>query len=354
MSNTYYVDGLVGNDSNSGIAPGSGNAWATIDNAMNRVQGGDKVWVKGSVNYNELAIIDTKGSGNAPIVFEGYTSTSGDNGFATMDGESSISFCVQTSFYGEDDREFYVFKNFRFTNTNGNGVECNNNCIFKNCKFDNNGSAGLQCGNVLCENCEFSDNGGQGCGTFGISVVVGCKAHNNTYGFYAFGGSLIVLYSELLNNDYGIRGYSNNNSFPITIAVGCTIDGYGRNEGAGANAGIMLGEGPGKFMAMIVNNVVLNCIAGFYNATDNEGELIISRNNLLYNNDDNYVGLQTFTGEILTDPIFNNAPSGDYRPGIGSSLKGAGYDCNFIEGFSGGLDIGALQSSYESHLIKII
>lgn len=68
----------VGDDANVGTSEGSGNAWKTIDKAMNTVAAGDKVWVKASANYTELVTIDTVGSIAAPIVFEGYTSTTGD------------------------------------------------------------------------------------------------------------------------------------------------------------------------------------------------------------------------------------------------------------------------------------
>jgi hypothetical protein len=34
---TYYVDTAVGNDGNAGTSEGAGNAWATIDKAMNTV-----------------------------------------------------------------------------------------------------------------------------------------------------------------------------------------------------------------------------------------------------------------------------------------------------------------------------
>ena len=37
----YYVDGVVGDDTNAGTSEGSGSAWATIDKAMNTVAAGD-------------------------------------------------------------------------------------------------------------------------------------------------------------------------------------------------------------------------------------------------------------------------------------------------------------------------
>ena len=80
---TYYVDTAVGDDANAGTSEGAGNAWATIDKAMNTVAAGDKVWVKASGTYDENGNIDTAGSLLSPIEFEGYSSTTGDNGKVT-------------------------------------------------------------------------------------------------------------------------------------------------------------------------------------------------------------------------------------------------------------------------------
>ena len=82
---TYYVDGAVGNDGNAGTSEGAGNAWATIDHAMNTVAAGDKVFVKATGTYSETPVMDTVGASNNPITFEGYTTTPGDNGKVTVD-----------------------------------------------------------------------------------------------------------------------------------------------------------------------------------------------------------------------------------------------------------------------------
>ena len=107
----YYVDGAIGNDGNDGLAEGSSNAWATIDKAMNTVIAGDKVWVKATGNYNELATIDTAGTSSLNIVFEGYTSTTGDNGKVTIDAQSTRASCIADA---TGVGTHYVFKNFIF------------------------------------------------------------------------------------------------------------------------------------------------------------------------------------------------------------------------------------------------
>lgn len=83
---TYYVDTAVGNDSNAGTSEGAGNAWATIQKAMNTVADDDVVYVKASGTYTEDITFVTSGGlvgGNRGILFEGYTSTPGDGGQVT-------------------------------------------------------------------------------------------------------------------------------------------------------------------------------------------------------------------------------------------------------------------------------
>jgi len=50
---TYYVDTAVGDDGNLGTSEGAGNAWATIQHAVDNVAADDKVWVKASGTYSE-------------------------------------------------------------------------------------------------------------------------------------------------------------------------------------------------------------------------------------------------------------------------------------------------------------
>ena len=84
---TYYVDGLNGSDAAAGTSEGT--AWKTIDKAMNTVAAGDKVWIEDTATYNETATIDTAGTAASPIEFEGYNTTTGDDGQITIDGQST-------------------------------------------------------------------------------------------------------------------------------------------------------------------------------------------------------------------------------------------------------------------------
>ena len=87
---TYYVESGHGG-TNSGT---SDNPWTTVDTAMNNVVAGDKVYVKASATYNEDVTVDTAGGFSTNIVFEGYTTTPGDNGKATISGTTT---CITTT-----------------------------------------------------------------------------------------------------------------------------------------------------------------------------------------------------------------------------------------------------------------
>ena len=88
---TYYVDSAA-----TGAADGSSeaDAWTTIDTAMNNVVAGDKVWVKASATYSETPNIDTAGTSTLAIVFEGYTTTTGDRGKVTVSGGTNNLTCA--------------------------------------------------------------------------------------------------------------------------------------------------------------------------------------------------------------------------------------------------------------------
>lgn len=136
MAGPYYVDGAVGNDGNAGTSPGAGNAWATVQKAADTAVAGEKVWVKASASYAEQVDFDTNaGTSASPIVFEGYTTTTGDGGRATITGSNARASCLV--FNGTAD--FVRFKNFVFTSPTTQcvlGTTANTDGpSFDNCQF---------------------------------------------------------------------------------------------------------------------------------------------------------------------------------------------------------------------------
>ena len=319
---TYYVDMSAGANTNAGTSAGAGNAWKTIARAMDVVVGGDKVWVKASAEYTNPAIIATAGASNAPITFEGYTTTTGDGGRATMNTTEATR-CLGTSYgLAANTAIYYVFKNFRFTGAIADGVNTDcNNLTFKNCKFDTNGTNGITARLSLYEACEFSSNTGAGCVIDdGGGCFLGCR-------FYSNGGNGLTCQSNT-GVVLGCTFFSNagNNmklggTDMLSVVYNCTCDGDGKDS----NAGISW-NGTGH-MAVAVNTVLYDCGIGLDSPGGNMGERVISRNNLVNANTTAYTNAATFTGEVTSAPAFVNEVGGaDYTPAAGSPLINAGLN----------------------------
>lgn len=327
----YYVDMAVGGDGNAGNAEGAGNAWQTVDKAMNTVGAADKVWVKASANYTELATIDTVGTTTNPIVFEGYTATPGDGGRATITGSAARANCIATTL-GDGVDVFYVFKNFRLTNSTGVAFNAKlDHLTFKNCKFDTAGAAGVWTQLSLFEDCDFESNGGDGVIVFaGGAIFVGCTFYSNVVSGIICEHSLIVLNCTFFSN--GSHTMKVGKTDALCAIINCTIDGDSKDSITGFrlnNVGIVLA---------VVNTVAYDCGTGMSNDGGNMGERVVSRNNCVNANTADYNNMETFTGEVVAAPNFvNEAAGANYTPATGSPLIGAGFDVG------SNMDIGAIQ-----------
>jgi hypothetical protein len=341
VAGPYYVDGAVGDDANAGTSEGAGNAWATVDKAMNTVAAGEKVWVKASATYNELATIDTVGgSGNTPIEFEGYTSATGDGGKATIDGQSTRANCIADSLGVVGG--YYIFKNFILTGATSHGADLSlNQMTWKNCEFNSNGTTsghGLNMGNgATCEKCIFSSNSLDGANVGTTSTFLGCRFLSNTQdGVDLEYGS--VIHSVFYNNDGNGITFVGANGWTCLV-YGCTFDGNAKATGTAI-------EFPTAFWGpfIAVNNIIYDCTTGM-NGTD-QGTRLVSRNNLVNSNTTNYAtGYQTFEGEVTSAPAFTDEASQDYTLGPTSPALQAGFDGSTTSGDTEKADIGAHESS---------
>jgi len=325
---TYYVS-TTGSDGAAGTSEGA--AWATIDKAMNTVVAGDKVWIKGNGNYNETATIDTTGTVASPIAFEGYSSVTGDNGMATINGQATRANGI-TNTTSAAASIFYIFKNFRITNHTQVGVLLSSlHFHFKRCKFDTNGTTtshhGITVKTATFESCDFMDNAGHGLSlTTGPLVCVGCRFYRNGSDGVALGSNDAVFFGceFFSNNTNGISGGSLSGS--LVVVINCTIDGDSQDTVKGISCGTSV-----ESFLVVLNSVIYDCGTGI--VADMPGDNKISRNNLVNGNGTAYTNFSTLTGEITSAPAFNSESTNDYRPGTGSPLKNAGYDANTIEGF---------------------
>jgi hypothetical protein len=172
----YYVDGAVGNDSNLGTSEGSGNAWATIQKAATTMVGGDKVYIKGSATYTEDVAQTAVGNAASPIVYEGYTSTTGDRG--RIDWVAATTHCFQHT----GNSVFTYFYNVEFTGATYciDGNLTADGCIFFNVRFSNASSDAQRLDNsTVYINCDSINNGGTGYDGDSSCKIYFCTASGN-------------------------------------------------------------------------------------------------------------------------------------------------------------------------------
>ena len=192
---TYYVDGLVGSDTNDGLAEGAGpvgspvgspipsGAWKTFANAMSIgsvVVGGDTIFVKASTTYTgQLPTLTNYGSFALPIIMQGYTNTPGDGGRVTVSGGTYVMRTGATTPY-------WKISNFILTGASSHGFYVQNNAaiFWENCVFTGNGGHGTHGSGQRFYSCVFSLN--SLAGNSGAVYMVGCTmTGNGQEGVYA-------------------------------------------------------------------------------------------------------------------------------------------------------------------------
>jgi hypothetical protein len=299
---------------------------------MNTVIAGDLVYVKASANYNETATIDIVGTNSNPITFEGYTTTPGDAGQATIHGQSARASGILDSIAAA--RCHYVFKNFRITGHTSSGVITDQRHLhWKNCKFDTNGTAGIQCQSGTFEACEFSDNSGSGlfATTAGPIVCVGCKFYRNGGAGSDTAGLITLLVGcEFFSNSTTAIDAGGANDTLLAL-VNCVIDGDAKDTTVGVSTNVSFSP-----FLTVVNSIIYDCVTGI--ASNLLGGNKISRNNLVNSNTTDYTNYSTLTGEVTTAPSFVDESTQDYTLNAASPAKNTGYDIGAV-----GMDIGSRQ-----------
>ena len=97
--------------------------------------------------------------------------------------------------------------------------------------------------------------------------------------------------------------------------------------------------------------VIRNCIfkdngdaAGEYNVELNTGDAFLHEANVYHKASNNLLNLTPNATESESDPLFTDAPNGDFSIGASSPAKGAGWPGEFPAGLSTGYpDIGAVH-----------
>ncbi len=325
---TYYVDGAVGSDANLGTSEGAGNAWATIDKAMQTVAASDKVFIKASATYTESPDIITAAGALTEIVFEGYTTTPGDDGQATMVGMLTDTTAT---------RIMYCFKNiiFNANSANANATQLSSYEItWRNCVFKNATSNGCVQGSTGCfYECEFLDNGADGASVGSAATFINCKFYRNGSAGIDCGGSVVCYNCVFFSNVGDAIDGGPLNETPV-IVINCTIDGDAKDTDSG-----VVKSSAYRGYVVVINTIIYDCTTGI---TSNYGDRDILVYNLLNANTADYAGdASGQEGEVTAAPDFVNEVAGaDYSLNSGSPAVSAGTDYS-----ADNMDIGAIQTA---------
>jgi hypothetical protein len=309
---TYYVDGAVGSDANAGTSEGAGNAWATIQKALDTVAAGDVVNIKASATYSESLNIVTAGGTTNEIVLEGYTATVGDDGRATISGGTNNLTSTPTGSIG------YVFKNLRFTAATSHAISMGTKdyMTFLNCSIDNSGGRGA----IVDQGCYFISCDVFNNATDGLylnnysCVAVGCKIYGN--GNKAIDGNDTDAVNCLI--------FNNGATFDAVLATNCyhcTIDGDG-TTGNAITTQISSAQ-------RVVNCILHDCdygvsksSASYYNGHCIVGNLVTSMTGKYENCPGSAIGYGD--SDETTTPGFVDEAGDDYTLTEDSAARGAG------------------------------
>ena len=311
---TYYVEtGHGGTDSGT-----VDNPWLTIDQAMNAVAAGDKVWVKASGTYTETATVDTSGTAESYIVFEGYTTTPGDNGKITWTSSSgdALNDVVINA--------YYYFKNIIWSACAAHAVDIGmNECVFSNCEFINNSNSAYRNSSGRCTlyKCVFSGNG-TAVGLVGTHhCFLGCIFHTTTSGSLTIAGDALVYKCVFYNNDTD-GTWINGAADDLCHFIGNTFDGDGTTGTLVVQTTAQLGS--------CIDNIFYDATTALQ-ITNSEAvsaspvchNLMNGITNKYYDGTDEFGADFWGTGDVTSAPAFENEAGDDYQPSSSSPAKDA-------------------------------
>lgn len=304
---------------------------ATLGAANAAHAASDQIWARSGTNYTEILALTTVGLATAPTIWEGYTTTLGDDGQATIDGGSvRASGITQLS-----TNSYLVFKNLIIQNHTGAGVNTTmDSCTWVRCDALSNGGDGWQLDNGhTFINCRAGGNGGDGIDMDGGCSIHGCLLDTNTNsGVQADEGCIAM--SDFFSN--GLHAISmDQGNLALRCVLNNTIDGDVEDTSDGITFSTRINWG------FVINNLVYDCTTGI---RFNGSELIGSANNLNNGHTTPYAGTAgTWDGEVTGAPVFTNEAGGDRTLGSGSPAIGAGTDAAQQLGVSEEISIGAFQ-----------
>ena len=294
----------AGNGTTSTVG-GPNGAWTWNQMQADDANYGDTYYLK-SGTYTLTADFESgSGLGSAPVIFEGWDVTPGDNPIgnnrpliAAGGYECSIGQCTHC-------------RNMRFTSSYFLGVFGDGQVIFTNCSAVNSASALSYAaafgGRGVWINCDASSNY---IAFEVIGPVIGCLAYNSPSGIQARRG---LAYGNILYN----CSFAGVNIWPFTEFDGTFVQ---NNTFWSCDHGV---HGRDDHMNAILSNIFDHGNIGVYwEVPTGEHIVWLDFNNFVEINNNDF---NCDDGDYTTSepPDFFNQPAGDYR--IGPATKGAGF-----------------------------
>lgn len=357
VATTYYVDGASGSDGNAGTSTGA--AWKTLTKASTSTTAGDIIYVKSSATYNETLTFRSTGTATSFVRWEGYSTTPGDNGRATIEGGNTRASCVRVN-----NCNYNVMLNFVLQGPTSEAIHYNDqasNAFFINCRIlkgsgtspSSINSGGFADFNPTLIGCEISGFTGPGTGS-GTKVnpdrVEFCVIHDNTgAGIYVGGFRQLGPVNNNIIYSNGGKG--------IEISGSATVESFYNNTiYNNTSDGIYIDGGSDGQVSISNNIIVSNGGYGINVANAPSGStFVFSDKNFFYSNTSGEINntarvIQYMPNVTLTGSPFTSAGSGDFSlnntAGAGASVRSANPYNSFPTGLTVSyLDGGAVQKS---------
>lgn len=346
---TYYVDGAVGNDTNAGTSAGAGNAWATVSHGVATMSGGDTLNVKATVTYTITGTMTPPaGSAGLPTIIQGYTTTVGDGGQATIQISSGSFFMFTLSANFLRVQNFILDCNLKASTR---GIQATGNELISDritvMKFTDYGHVYSGTNHVIhSPRATAGTNAGGGAGLYfgGAPKVRNIISDNNACVGVLCPSAPDIIGGLVLNNTGASIDGIQVTSAGASVR-GLSIYGNGRDGIRYTSTG---NKADG---AMVTNCIFVNNGAYGVNCQDTNNGLLLANYNAFYNNPSgqyhNYSG--GANDVTLTGVPFTNPPTDmSLNSGAGAACKALAFPGAMLYGGTGYLDIGALQSQAPS------
>lgn len=271
-----YVDPAIAANSGAGtIGDPYGDLQYALDTVTRDATNGDRFNIKAGTDevLSSALSLTTYGSPtlDAPLIFQGYTSTAGDGGIGGISGGGSVSIKAVAS-------EAVYWRDLHLHNTGSNTiVATNQRTSFVNCEFDNTTGSGVvvTTGLAMLLGCHFHN-----IATYGVSGrchVYGCYFANGTNDFTA--AILADSESHVSRNIISIDGTSDGivlDNGEWTCIGNSILSNGGSGQGIDPNSN-------GQYAGVILNNLVEGFTGGIGIRWQNTRYLGVYGSNAVYN-----------------------------------------------------------------------